>query len=139
MAGRPLLVHGDGAQTRDFSYVADTARGILLAAQSEKAIGETINIGNGKEISINALAESIGAVVRCNDLQLKHGPARPGDVLRLYADSGKAASLLGFAPQISLREGLSRLKLWYEDSGVDPSALLAEEIEANWQPVSRGG
>lgn len=137
MAGRPLIVHGDGMQTRDFTYVADTARGILLAAAAEKAIGETINIGNGREISINELASSIGTVVRRNDLVLEHGPPRPGDLMRLYADTRKATELLGFAPEISLQEGLRRLLLWYENLGHAPETLLDEEVETNWQPVNQ--
>jgi UDP-glucose 4-epimerase len=137
MAGRPLIVHGDGTQTRDFSYVADTARAIMSAATAEKAIGETINIGHGKEISINELAETIAAVVRRNDVQVQRAPPRPGDVLRLCADSHKAASLLGFAPEVTLHEGLRRLKDWYDISGTAPEVLLAQEREQNWQPVTR--
>jgi UDP-glucose 4-epimerase len=137
MAGRPLVVHGDGTQTRDFTYVADTARGILLAATAEKAVGETINLGQGKEISINQLAEAVGAATGRNDLDIRHGAPRPGDVLRLYSDSRKAAELLGFRPEISLREGLSRLRAWYESSGLSPEALLADEIEMNWQSPAR--
>jgi UDP-glucose 4-epimerase len=135
MAGRSLIVHGDGTQTRDFTYVADTARGILLAAATDKAVGNTINLGHGEEISINELALTVGAVVRRNDIQIQHGPSRPGDVLRLYADNRKAAELLGFVPQISLLEGLHRLKAWYESSGRTPEALLADEQETNWQPM----
>ena len=137
MAGRPLIVHGDGTQTRDFTYVADTARGILLAAAADKAVGDAINLGHGKEISINELAQSIGAVVQRNEVQIQHGRPRPGDVLRLYADNRKAAELLGFAPQISLHEGLRRLRVWYESSGRTPEALLTEEFETNWQPMAR--
>lgn len=135
MTGRPLIVHGDGTQTRDFTYVGDTARGIFLAAAAEAAVGATINIGSGTETSIKALAELVGAAVGRNDLQLEYRPPRPGDVMRLYADSRKAAELLGFAPKIGLRDGLMKLKAWYESSGRTPEALLAEEREANWQPL----
>ena len=133
MAGRPLVVHGDGMQTRDFTYVADTAHGIVLAATADRAVGETINLGQGKEISINQLARAIGAATGRNDLNIVHGPARPGDVLRLYADSRKATELIGFRPQTSLGEGLIRLRGWYESSRLSPEALLANEIELNWQ------
>lgn len=59
MAGKPLLVFGDGKQTRDFTYVGDTARGILLGGTSDKALGQTINIGSGHEITVNDLAETV--------------------------------------------------------------------------------
>jgi UDP-glucose 4-epimerase len=133
MAGRPLLVHGDGRQTRDFTYVADTARGILLAAMADRAVGETINLGQGKEISINELVGAIGAATGRNNLDILYGPPRPGDVLRLHADNRKAAELIGYTPQTSLREGLIRLRAWYQSSELSPETLLADEIEMNWQ------
>ena len=137
LAGKPLIVHGDGTQTRDFTYVADTARGILLTATSDAAIGETINLGQGREISINELALEIGAATGRNDLEIRHGSPRPGDVLRLFADSSKAAALVGFEPKITLREGLMRLRGWYASSGLDPDQLLADEVEMNWQGGTR--
>jgi UDP-glucose 4-epimerase len=137
MAGRPLVIHGDGTQTRDFTYVADTARGILLAATAERAIGETINLGQGKEISVIDLAAAIGAATGRNDIEIRRGPPRPGDVLRLYADGSKAAELLGFRPEISLSEGLGRLRDWYESSGLAPETLLSDEVEVTWQAQSR--
>jgi len=133
LAGRPLLVHGDGAQTRDFTFVSDTARGIVLAASVEEAVGETLNLGQGNEISILELARAIGAATGRNDIEIRHGPARPGDVLRLHADSSKARELLGFEPEISLSEGLRRLRAWYEESGVALESLLEQERDTNWR------
>lgn len=139
LAGQPLVIHGDGMQTRDFSYVADVARGILLAATRDEAIGQTINIGQGKEIPIKKLAELIRWTTGQHDLSVRFRPPRPGDVLRLCAGVGKATELLGFVPEISLREGLSRLRAWYESSGSSPEALLADEVEKNWEGPARVG
>jgi UDP-glucose 4-epimerase len=133
MAGRPLIVHGDGAQTRDFSYVSDTARGILLAATADEAVGQTINLGQGHEISINELADAVGRTTGRNDIEVQHSPQRPGDVLRLYADGAKAQKLLGFEPEIGLAEGLRRLHTWYQSLHIEPEALLADEVEMSWQ------
>jgi UDP-glucose 4-epimerase len=133
MAGWPVVIHGDGTQTRDFTYVSDTARGIVLAATADRAVGETINVGQGREIAIRELAEIIALITRRNGLEVRHGPSRPGDVLRLCADTRKSSELLGFHPQVSLREGLRRLHAWYESSGSSPEVLLADEIETNWQ------
>src|SRR5438874_6404673 len=133
LAGRPMVIFGDGTQTRDFTYVSDTAAGILAAGQSDAAVGQTFNLGNGREITINNLAQAVAAVVARSDCQVLHDNPRPGDVLRLYADITKARRLLGFQPTVSLREGLGRLKAWYESLCRSPQDLLAQEIVHNWQ------
>jgi UDP-glucose 4-epimerase len=133
LAGRPVVIFGDGLQTRDFTYVSDTAAGIRAAGQNDAAVGQTINLGNGKEISINELAQTVASVTGQSDCQVIHDNPRPGDVLRLYADINKARLLLGFQPTVTLREGLSRLKAWYESLGRSPQDLLAQEIVHNWE------
>jgi UDP-glucose 4-epimerase len=133
MAGLPMVVFGDGTQTRDFTYVSDTALGIRLAGTADAAVGQTINLGSGHEIAINDLATEIAAVVGAETVSVIHEEPRPGDVLRLYADAAKARDLLGFQPRVSLHEGLMRLKDWYLGQGQSPAALLEQEIVRNWQ------
>lgn len=135
MAGRPMVIFGDGEQTRDFTFVADTARGIRLAGLSAAAVGETINIGSGFEITINRLAEEVAAVLGRERAEVVYDEPRPGDVLRLYADIGKARQLLGYEPRIGLREGLTRLAAWYQAQERTPAELLAAEVVRNWQPA----
>lgn len=132
LKGELLIIHGDGSQTRDFTYVSDTARGILLAAVSDKAVGRTINLGQGKEISINELARVVCAVTGQNDSNVVHEESRPGDVLRLYCDSSLAGELLGYAPQIDLRDGLDLLHKWYLASEQSVDELLANERTNTW-------
>lgn len=132
MAGKPLVIFGDGKQTRDFTYVADTARGIRLAGEIDAAIGQTLNIGQGSEITIRHLADQVCAVVGRADAQLVHDAPRPGDVLRLFADSARARSLLGFEPTVSLADGLQRLHRWYVETGASPEKMLADERIHNW-------
>jgi UDP-glucose 4-epimerase len=127
-----MVVFGDGAQTRDFTYVSDTARGIVLAGTSESAIGQTINLGRGREVTINDLARLVaevtggrGAVERVED--------RPGDVLRLHADMSRARALLGYQPQVTLEDGLRRLLEWYRGQPQSPDELLGDEVVRNWQ------
>lgn len=144
MAGRPMVVFGDGTQTRDFTYVSDTARGILLAGLSDAAVGQTINIGSGRETAINDLAREVAAVVGRPEGLTVHEAPRPGDVLRLYADASKARELLHFVPTVTLREGLTRLKNWYRLPGKPLERLLEEEVVHNWEPATarqpcRGG
>jgi UDP-glucose 4-epimerase len=133
MAGKPLVIFGDGTQTRDFTFVDDTARGILLAGISDLAVGETLNIGSNYEITINELAETVRHVTGRPDAQIIHDLPRPGDVLRLYADSTRAGTMLGFEPQITMAEGLRRLKAWYDAQPFTPDQLLAQEKVRNWE------
>ena len=133
MAGKPMVIFGNGTQTRDFTYVEDTARGILLAGTDDRAVGQTVNIGSNYEITVNELAETIKQVIGNPDAEIIHDDPRPGDVLRLYADSSKAGELLGFEPQISMDEGLSRLKNWYDSLEQSPEDLLEQEKVRNWE------
>jgi UDP-glucose 4-epimerase len=134
LAGRPMVVFGDGTQTRDFTYVSDTARGIRLAGMAEGAVGETLNLGSGFELSINALAAEVAAALNRPEAAVVHEVPRPGDVLRLFADSTRADRLLGFRPAVSLREGLGRLRDWYLSQGVSIETLLERDVVRNWEP-----
>lgn len=133
LAGQPLVIFGDGKQTRDFTYVGDTARGIIEAGLSDQTIGETVNIGSGEEITINQLAEKIRTVLNKPDVEIIHDDPRPGDTLRLYADITKAQKLCGFKPQISLTRALEMLRDWYLSLDQTPQELLKEEKLYNWQ------
>ncbi|MBG1245349.1 SDR family NAD(P)-dependent oxidoreductase [Nostoc sp. NZL] len=132
MAGKPMVIFGDGSQTRDFTYVSDTARAIIMAGFTDSAIGQTINLGSGFEIPINDLAKEIASIVERADTGVIHDESRPGDVLRLYAETAKADKLLGFKPQVSLHEGLVKLRNWYLSLGKSPEVLLENEIVRNW-------
>jgi UDP-glucose 4-epimerase len=105
----------------------------MLAGISDKAIGETINIGSNHEITINDLAEVVKSVAGKPSAEVIHDEPRPGDVLRLYADSSKAGDLLGYEPQITMNEGLSRLKTWYDSQPYSPEELLENEKVRNWE------
>lgn len=134
LAGRPMVVFGDGSQTRDFTFVEDAARGILLAGTTETAIGRTLNLGTGVEISISALAGAVAAAVGC-PAQITHDESRPGDVLRLCADVSQARACLNYDVRVSLAEGLTRLLGWYRSQGVAPEELLQRDIVQNWKPL----
>lgn len=131
LAGRPLIVFGDGKQTRDFTYVADTARGILEVGTSAKAVGETFNLGTGKEITIRELADEVTRLVGV-DTKIESDIPRPGDVLRLCADMTKARTTTGFETKVTLAEGLKTLLEWYRAQGVSPEELLEKEVPRNW-------
>jgi UDP-glucose 4-epimerase len=134
LAGQPMVIFGDGTQTRDFTYVSDTAQGILLAGLANDTVGETINIGSGREIAINKLANEVVTVLGRSEAVVIHDEPRPGDVLRLFADTSKSRRLLGFAPQVKLGQGLAKLNDWYLSLGHSPEELLKQEVVRNWQP-----
>ncbi len=133
LAGRPMIVFGDGSQTRDFSYVSDTAAGIVMAGEAEAAVGATINLGSGSEVSINDLARTVAQAAGRPDAEVQHDQPRPGDVLRLCADLTQARMRLGYTPTVKLAEGLRRLLEWYGSQGVSPEELLEREVGHNWK------
>lgn len=128
LAGRPLIVFGDGEQTRDFTWVSDTAQGIIAAGLVADAVGCTLNLGSGREVSLLKLARLIAG----EHAGIVHQPERPGDVRRLIADSSEARRVLGFAPRVELESGLAQLRSWYRRQRTSPQQLLAAEVVQNW-------
>lgn len=138
LAGRPMVVFGDGTQTRDFTFVTDTARGILAAGIAPDAAGETFNLGSGREVTIAQLALEVASVTGGPEARVIHEAPRPGDVRRLCADASKARQRLGFATSVCLEEGLRRLKDWYAGLGASPQSLLEREVVRNWEDERTG-
>lgn len=132
LAGKPLIIFGDGMQTRDFTFVSDTAAGIILAGDEPRAVGQTINLGFGSEVSINDLARQVAAVAGRPDAVVHHDEPRPGDVLRLYADVSSARAQLGFQARTTLVQGLEALLAWYQSQDASPEELLEGEVVRNW-------
>ena len=85
----------------------------MLALKSNRADGETVNIGSGARTSINSLAKVLKELTNKTDLDNMYENARPGDVKHSYSDIGKARELLGYVPKYHLEEGLSELVEWY--------------------------
>lgn len=133
LAGKPMVVFGSGNQTRDFTFVTDTAEGILRAGLEPAAVGQTLNLGSGREITVNELARQVAKVAERAETKVVHDNPRPGEVMRLYADNTRSRELLGFEPKITLMEGLKKLKEWYLQSKETPEQLLEREVLHNWQ------
>lgn len=108
--GQPVRVNGDGEQSRGFTYIDDIARGIIAAM---KPLGfEIMNLGGHEVITINNLIKLIeDAVGKKADVQ--YGPPDLADMRSNWADVSKAGELLGWKPQVGLREGIARLVEWY--------------------------
>lgn len=138
LAGRPMVIFGDGAQTRDFTHVTDTARGTLLAGLAEEAVGRTINLGSGRETSIADLASAVARLAGRPGAGIVHDAPRPGDVRRLCADAALARRLLGWEPRVTLEDGLARLRDWYAARGVSAEELLEAEAVRSWEVAEAG-
>jgi dTDP-glucose 4,6-dehydratase len=112
-----VLKLGSTTPKRDFNYVGDTVSGFLAVASSPRAIGEVINIGSGRTVSIADVIDEVAAIVgRPLEVQTDEARIRPekSEVGLLLADTRKAAELLGWAPEVSLSEGLRRTVEWVE-------------------------
>jgi UDP-glucose 4-epimerase len=133
LGSRPMISFGNGDRSRDFTYVSDTAKGILLAGCHEDALGETFNLGTGREITIQNLAREVARVAGNPEAAVIEESPRPGDVFRHCSDNSKARRLLGYQPAVTLQEGLTRLKDWYLGLGKPIEELLEGEVLLNWK------
>jgi nucleoside-diphosphate-sugar epimerase len=114
-AGERPTVFGDGEQSRDFTYIDNVLDANLLAVERPDAAGEVINVACGTRITLNALLETLRAILGV-DTPAEHGPARPGDVRHSLADIEKARRLLSFEPRVGIREGLERTAAFFVPS-----------------------
>jgi UDP-glucose 4-epimerase len=106
--GEVLTIDGDGEQTRDFIHVSDIVKAVILALEHEGVKGEVFNVCTGVPTSINQLAATLKTVTGKNP-NIKHGPARLGDIRSNYGDPAKAAENLGFKANVNLTKGLQIL------------------------------
>lgn len=116
LAGCPLVVYGDGQQTRDFIYVDDLCRGIVATldlARDEAPQGEVFHLGTGVETSVSDLIELMRGLFADRDVRVDHRPARAEEVTRSYSDISRARVELGWEPTMSLREGLAATRDWF--------------------------
>ncbi|MBD3164415.1 NAD-dependent epimerase/dehydratase family protein [Candidatus Woesearchaeota archaeon] len=114
LQGKPLAITGTGNETRDFTFVGDIVNGTLLAAQKKAAIGETFNLGSGKETKIEVLAKKINRLTG-NRAGIRYIPKRKWDYVRhRLADIAKSMNILGHSPQTSLDDGLNITIEWFK-------------------------
>jgi len=105
--GKPFTVVGDGTQTRDFTFVTDVVNAFVTAAGSDVK-NEVFNAGSGKPVSVNRITELLGG-------EVIHIPKRPGEPDVTHADISKIRNMLGWAPKVSIEEGVGILKERIED------------------------
>jgi UDP-glucose 4-epimerase len=119
LAGKPFTVVGDGAQTRDFTFVTDAVDALVRAAESDLR-GEVLNVGSGGTYSISAL-------VRLLDGEVVHVPKRPGEPDCTFADTQKISALLAWRPKVTFEEGvrimLASIEQWRDTPVWDPASV----------------
>jgi nucleoside-diphosphate-sugar epimerase len=110
LAGEPLLVYGDGTQTRDLLYVEDCAAFIVRAGEVDATVGVVVNGGLGQDVAVNALAARISR----GRVPIRHVPhIHPqSEIMRLRARTALAARIMEWKPAVSLEEGLARTEAW---------------------------
>jgi UDP-glucose 4-epimerase len=108
--GEPITLYGDGEQTRDFTYVAD-AVAATIAAGDRGVPGRAYNVGGGSRVSMNQVIEIIGRIAG-RPLEVRREAAQKGDMRDTYADTTLARADLGFAPGVSLEQGIEAEYRW---------------------------
>lgn len=121
LRGDPITVHGDGHQTRCFTYVSDTVRGTVLAARKDAALGQVFNIGSPYEVSILELAERIRTALK-SDSPIHFVPYESyypkgfEDTRRRVPDLSRARAELDFEAVVTLEDGLRRTLEWCQQN-----------------------
>jgi UDP-glucose 4-epimerase len=112
-----IAVYGDGQQTRDFTFVSDAVAANLAAATATGAIGEVFNIGGGSRVALTEILATIETIVG-EPLQREMMAPATGDARHTAADVSKARNVLGYAPQVSLPEGLAKEWAWIKSLNI---------------------
>lgn len=114
-AGKPPVIHGDGNQSRDFTYVDDAVEATLMAASSDRALGEVFNVGTGVETRVNELAATLIKVVGV-DVVPEHKDRRDIDnIRRRVVNIEKTRRTLRWVPEVTLEQGLKRTVAWQRE------------------------
>lgn len=112
--GKPIPMFGDGSSERDYTFISDVVRAVLLAADSDLEY-EVMNIGGSSPISLRGLIETLEQVMGRRAV-IEQLPSQPGDMPRTFADVSRAERLLGWAPSVPLPDGLRRFVEWHQET-----------------------
>lgn len=123
LAGRAPKIYGDGEQSRDFTWVGDAVAANLRAVTAPKSsCGRAYNVAGGRRVTLLELAAAVRGIVGGGP-DPEHGPPRPGDVRHSLADLSEAAEALGYAPAVSLDEGLAQTVAWFSKRAAQSAGL----------------
>lgn len=121
---RPPIIHGDGEQSRDFTYIDNAVSANLLAADAEGAVGEVFNVACGQRVSLNDIVDRLAKLMG-KEIEPVNTDPRPGDVPHSLADISKAQRVLGYEPTVNFDDGLQRTFLDYERLGQEEALGVA--------------
>jgi UDP-glucose 4-epimerase len=134
MNRKPLVIFGDGKQTRDFVYVEDAAQAIIAMAEDTSCINKELNFCSGVETSIQIIAELICDYFGLpTEEYIHYETARPGDVMRHLGSNEKFKQLLGFAPSVGIDDGIIKTCDWFKTLPFASEELLSLEVLRNWE------
>ena len=108
------IVYGDGEQSRDFTYIANTVDANLLATTSESAPGNIYNIACGGQFTLNTLLDMLREIIGA-DTKAQYDPIRKGDILHSFADISKAENDLNYKPKVGFKDGLKKTVEWFSN------------------------
>jgi len=114
LTGGEIIVHGDGEQTRDFTYISDICNANLLAAQSD-AVGRVFNVGGGSRVTVNHVLDVLSGLAG-ERVRVRHIEDQKGDVRHTLSDAAPAREALGYRTSVSVEEGLAREFEWLKAS-----------------------
>lgn len=135
LAGMPPVIFGDGLQTRDFTYVTETADYMVRLLEHDAASGQTVNVCRNDEVSIRQLAEIILVLSGSPSAAPRYFPGRPSDVLRLCGDNSRLKALLGDAPSVSVHAGLAKTFEWFSANVAPTPEVLESMTPLNWEDM----
>jgi dTDP-L-rhamnose 4-epimerase len=120
--GKPPLVFEDGLQRRDFVDVRDVVHACRLALESDAADGRALNVGTGRDVTVQEVAHKLARVLGVEVEPELTGKFRAGDIRHCYADVSSARALLGYEPRIELEQGMTELASWLEGQAAEDRA-----------------
>ena len=121
LSGQPLEVHGDGTQSRDFTYIDNVVEANLLAGKAPAAAGEAFNVGCGQRVSLLDIITRLETLLG-RKLERRHTPSRAGDVPHTLADVSKAKRLIGYSPLVDFDEGFRRTVEYFKSASKKSSS-----------------
>lgn len=119
LAGEQPTIYGDGETSRDFTFIENTVRANLLAAEApaERVSGQVMNVATGVRVTLNEVVEELRPLTGYSG-PVAYAPERAGDIKHSLADVSLAGELLGYKPEVDFREGLKRTVEWYKKQGI---------------------
>lgn len=109
------VIHGDGEQSRDFTYIENAVNANLLAAEAKLPPGQVINCACGDRVTLNTLYKMTQTLTDAQDIEPRYSEPRKGDIRHSLADISKAKELLGYEPTVGFKEGLRKTVAWYRE------------------------